>query len=71
MFTLIAVPRLQHIPYAIALLPAQHQLGSRLVVELRDDVQTLRLGQLVARTELAFLIAIINQCKIASVDFQP
>ena len=34
-----------------------------LVVELRGDVETLRLGQLVAGAKLAFLVLIFNQSK--------
>ena len=30
-------------------MPTQHQLGASLVVELRGDVQALRLGELVTR----------------------
>ena len=51
--------------------PSQHQLRTRFVVELRGDVQALRLGQLVAGSELAFEVFVFNQPKIRPVDFHP
>ena len=66
---------LYFIPCRIQLLPPQHQLRTRLVVEIRVDVQALRLGELVARnlTRASVRLNDGSQCqrKIAPTYFFP
>ena len=62
---MVTVPSVYH----SQLFLTEHQLGAGLVVELRDDVEALRLGRLVAGAKLAFLVSIFNELKFQPVNF--
>ena len=67
-----------HLPFYIChlkFLPSQHEFGTRLVVELRGDVQALGFGELVIgylfRSTVRQIVDSGQQCKFASLYLLP